>query len=100
MARPKSPERNVVTRSFRQPGRFLHLISAAVRLSLGRSVRRPPVTDVSSIEHADSHEASSGDATPGTGLPIVIDGQVVGGTGAIFDTPEHDVQLPVPLLRR
>jgi glc operon protein GlcG len=27
------------------------------------------------------------------GLPIVIDGQVIGGIGASFDTPEHDVQV-------
>jgi glc operon protein GlcG len=27
------------------------------------------------------------------GLPIVADGQVIGGIGASFDTPEHDVQI-------
>jgi glc operon protein GlcG len=27
------------------------------------------------------------------GLPIVIDGQVIGGIGASFDTPEHDVLI-------
>ena len=27
------------------------------------------------------------------GLPIVVDGQVVGGIGARFDTPAHDVQI-------
>jgi glc operon protein GlcG len=27
------------------------------------------------------------------GLPIVVDGQVIGGIGASFDTPEHDVQV-------
>jgi uncharacterized protein GlcG (DUF336 family) len=27
------------------------------------------------------------------GLPIVIDGQAIGGIGASFDTPEHDVQI-------
>ena len=27
------------------------------------------------------------------GLPIVVDGQVIGGIGASFDTPEHDVQI-------
>ena len=43
----------------------------------------------------DSHEASSRDSTPGTGLPIVIDGQVVGGIDASFDRPERDVQCPV-----
>src|SRR5271156_2031260 len=27
------------------------------------------------------------------GLPIVVDGQVVGGIGASFDTPDHDVKV-------
>jgi glc operon protein GlcG len=27
------------------------------------------------------------------GLPIVVGGQVIGGIGASFDTPEHDVQV-------
>jgi glc operon protein GlcG len=27
------------------------------------------------------------------GLPIVVDGEVVGAIGASFDTPEHDVQI-------
>ena len=27
------------------------------------------------------------------GLPIVVDGHVIGGIGASFDTPEHDVRI-------
>jgi glc operon protein GlcG len=27
------------------------------------------------------------------GLPIIVDGQVIGGIGASFDTPEHDKQI-------
>jgi glc operon protein GlcG len=27
------------------------------------------------------------------GLPIVVDGEVIGGFGASFDTPEHDVEI-------
>jgi glc operon protein GlcG len=27
------------------------------------------------------------------GLPIVVDGEVIGAVGASFDTPEHDVQI-------
>jgi glc operon protein GlcG len=27
------------------------------------------------------------------GLPIVVDGRVIGGIGASFDTPEHDAQI-------
>jgi glc operon protein GlcG len=27
------------------------------------------------------------------GLPVVVDGQVIGGIGASFDTPEHDVEI-------
>jgi len=27
------------------------------------------------------------------GLPIIVDGQVIGGIGASFDTPAHDVEI-------
>ena len=27
------------------------------------------------------------------GFPVVVDGQVIGGIGASFDTPEHDVEI-------
>jgi glc operon protein GlcG len=27
------------------------------------------------------------------GLPIIVDGQVIGGIGVSFDTPEHDVEI-------
>ena len=27
------------------------------------------------------------------GLPIIVDGKVIGGIGASFDTPEHDVKI-------
>src|SRR3982074_2426339 len=27
------------------------------------------------------------------GLPIVVDGEVIGAIGASFDTPDHDVQI-------
>jgi glc operon protein GlcG len=27
------------------------------------------------------------------GLPVVVDGEVIGAIGASFDTPEHDVQI-------
>jgi glc operon protein GlcG len=27
------------------------------------------------------------------GLPIIVDGEVIGAIGASFDTPEHDVQI-------
>jgi glc operon protein GlcG len=27
------------------------------------------------------------------GLPVVVDGQVIGGIGVSFDTPEHDAQI-------
>ena len=27
------------------------------------------------------------------GLPIIVDGQVIGGIGASFDTPQHDVEI-------
>jgi glc operon protein GlcG len=27
------------------------------------------------------------------GLPVIVDGQAIGGIGASFDTPEHDVEI-------
>ena len=27
------------------------------------------------------------------GLPIIVDGQVIGGIGASFDTPQHDLEI-------
>jgi hypothetical protein len=27
------------------------------------------------------------------GLPIIVDGEVIGAVGASFDTPAHDVQI-------
>jgi glc operon protein GlcG len=27
------------------------------------------------------------------GIPIVVDGEVIGAIGTSFDTPEHDVQI-------
>jgi len=27
------------------------------------------------------------------GLPVVVDGQVIGGIGASFDTPDHDIEI-------
>jgi glc operon protein GlcG len=27
------------------------------------------------------------------GLPVVVDGQVIGAIGASFDTPEHDAEI-------
>jgi glc operon protein GlcG len=29
------------------------------------------------------------------GLPIIVDGQVIGGIGASFGTPEHDEQIAI-----
>jgi glc operon protein GlcG len=51
-----------------------------------------------SLEDAINHGRIAAVTAPGFiemqgGLPIVVDGQVIGGIGASFDTPEHDVEI-------
>jgi glc operon protein GlcG len=50
------------------------------------------------LEDAINHGRIAAVTAPGFvemqgGLPIVVDGQVIGGIGAGFDTPEHDVLI-------
>jgi glc operon protein GlcG len=50
------------------------------------------------LEDAINHGRVAAVTAPGFiemqgGLPIVVDGEVVGAIGASFDTPEHDVQI-------
>jgi glc operon protein GlcG len=50
------------------------------------------------LEDAINHGRIAAVTAPGFiemqgGLSIVVDGQVIGGIGASFDTPEHDVQV-------
>ncbi len=50
------------------------------------------------LEDAINHGRFAAVTAPGLvqmkgGLPIIIDGEVVGAVGASFDTPEHDVQI-------
>ena len=50
------------------------------------------------LEDAINHGRIAAVTAPGFvemqgGLPIVVDGQVIGGIGASFDTPEHDVEI-------
>jgi glc operon protein GlcG len=50
------------------------------------------------LEDAINHGRIAAVTAPGFvemqgGLPIVVDGQVIGGIGASFDTPEHDAQI-------
>jgi len=50
------------------------------------------------LEDAINHGRFAAVTTPNFvlmqgGLPIIVDGQVIGGIGASFDTPEHDVEI-------
>jgi glc operon protein GlcG len=50
------------------------------------------------LEDAINHGRIAAVTAPGFvemqgGLPIVVDGQVIGGIGASFDTPQHDVEI-------
>jgi glc operon protein GlcG len=50
------------------------------------------------LEDAINHGRIAAVTAPGFvemqgGLPVTVDGQVVGGIGASFDTPEHDVEI-------
>lgn len=50
------------------------------------------------LEDAINHGRIAAVTAPGFvemqgGLPIVVDGQVIGGIGASFDTPEHDSHI-------
>jgi glc operon protein GlcG len=50
------------------------------------------------LEDAINHGRLAAVTAPGfvemqSGLPIVVDGEVIGAIGASFDTPEHDVQI-------
>jgi glc operon protein GlcG len=50
------------------------------------------------LEDAINHGRIAAVTAPGFvemkgGLPIVVDGEVIGGIGASFDTPDHDVQI-------
>ena len=50
------------------------------------------------LEDAINHGRVAAVTAPGFvemqgGLPIIVDGEVIGAIGASFDTPEHDVQI-------
>jgi glc operon protein GlcG len=55
--------------------------------------KKPSQALEDSINHGRIAAVTAGFVEMGGGLPIVVNGQVIGGIGASFDTPEHDVQI-------
>ena len=56
--------------------------------------KKPSEVLEETINHGRIAAVTARDFTEMTGgLPIVVDGQVIGGIGASFDTPEHDVEV-------
>ena len=72
---------------------------ASVELAPGKArtaalFKKPSQTLEDSINHGRTAAVTArGFIEMQGGLPIVVDGQVIGGIGASFDTPEHDVQI-------
>jgi glc operon protein GlcG len=72
---------------------------ASVELAPGKArtaalFKKPSEALEDAINHGRIAEVTAHDFVqmPG-GLPIEVDGQVIGGIGASFDTPDHDVQI-------
>ena len=55
--------------------------------------KKPSQALEDAINHGRIASVTSGFVEMQGGLPIVIDGQVIGGIGASFDTPAHDIQV-------
>ena len=72
---------------------------ASVELAPGQArtaalFKKPSEDLENAINHGRTAAATAGEFVEMKGgLPIVVDGQVVGGIGASFDTPAHDVQI-------
>jgi glc operon protein GlcG len=60
----------------------------------GGAIKKPSAALEDAINHGRTAAVTARDFIEMQGgLPIVIDGQVIGGIGASFDAPEHDVQI-------
>jgi glc operon protein GlcG len=72
---------------------------ASVELAPGKArtaalFKKPSKDLEDAINHGRTAAVTAGDFVEMQGgLPIVVEGQVVGGIGASFDTPAHDVQI-------
>jgi glc operon protein GlcG len=72
---------------------------ASVELAPGKArtaalFKKPSEALEDAINHGRTAAVTARDFTEMKGgLPIVVDGQVIGGIGASFDTPDHDVQI-------
>jgi hypothetical protein len=66
-----------------------------------RAVQEPSQTLEDAINHGRvAAVTAQGFTDMQGGLPIVVDGEVIGAIGASFDTPEHDVQIAQAGLNR
>ena len=71
---------------------------ASVDLAPGKArtaalFKKPSAALEDAINHGRFAAVTAGFVEMQGGLPIIVDGQVVGGIGASFDTPEHDVEI-------
>ena len=72
---------------------------ASVELALGKArtaalFKKPSEALEDAINHGRIAAVTARDFIEMKGgLPITVDGQVIGGIGASFDTPEHDEQI-------
>ena len=72
---------------------------ASVEIAPGKArtaalFKKPSQALEDAINHGRIAAVTAGDFVEMQGgLPIVVDGQVIGGIGASFDTPEHDVAI-------
>jgi glc operon protein GlcG len=72
---------------------------ASVELAPGKArtaalFKKPTEVLENAIDHGRVAAVTAGGFTEMKGgLPIVVGGQVIGGIGASFDTPDHDVQI-------
>jgi glc operon protein GlcG len=55
--------------------------------------KKPSQALEEAINHGRIAAVTAGFTAMQGGLPIVVDGQVIGAIGASFDTPEHDVEI-------
>jgi glc operon protein GlcG len=72
---------------------------ASVELAPGKArtaamFKKPSQALEDAINHGRTAAVTARDFTEMQGgLPIIVDGKVIGGIGASFDTPEHDVKI-------
>lgn len=66
---------------------------AAGKARTAAAFRRPTAVFEDAINGPRAAAATAGYVMMGGGLPLVVDGQVVGAIGVSADTPQHDAQI-------